>query len=117
MNKRRIDSLVKNMETLATISNLPKPYRGIFSIPLFPQKAHAYLGKSCAIISRNIPQIYANTILKELYQNPGEPEKAKLVGVRKLRPSIKRGRGPRTQAMMIESDQGLAQLDTQSLDN
>ena len=117
MNKRRIESLVKNMEILATISNLPKNYRGVFSIQLFPQKAHAHLGKSCAIISRNIPQIYANTILKELYQDPGEPEKAKLVGVRKLWPSIKRRRGPRTQAMMIESDQELARLDTQSLYN
>lgn len=103
MNKRRIDSLVKNMETLATISNLPKNY-GILSIYLFPQRADADLGKSCPIFSRNIPQIYANAILKELYQNPGESKKAKLVSVRKLWPLIKRGRGPRTQAMTIESD-------------
>lgn len=76
--------MVKNMEILATISNLPKNYRGIFSEQLVPQRANTDLGKSCAILSRNIPQIYANTILKELDQNPGEPKETKLVGVRKL---------------------------------
>lgn len=76
--------MVKNMEILATISNLPKNYRGIFSDQLIPQGADADLCKSCAILSRNVPQIYANTILKELDQNPGEPKETKLVGVRKL---------------------------------
>jgi len=78
------------MEILATISNLPKNYRGIFIfseqlVRQGPQGgADADLGKSCAIISRHIPQIYAYTILKELDQNPGESKETKLLGVRKL---------------------------------
>lgn len=80
-----MESLVKNMEILATISNFPKNYGHNFFLAnksLVPQVADADLGKSRAILSRNIPQIYANTILKELDQNPGEPKETKLVGVR-----------------------------------
>lgn len=74
------------MEILATISNLPKNYRGNFlaNKSFHHNETDTDLGKSCTILSRNIPQIYANTILKELDQNPGESEETNLVGVRKL---------------------------------